>query len=876
MPLHRQGGAVQAEPAEVGLPMVYWCTPNPQTTILVRLDSGRRTHYHKTLMLLSPAANERLSLHARHALREARDIARYTKSPAIEPRHLLLALALEDGSLGSLLLENLGFQKDKLGKLCLKKTPKSASSAKPGKNVSPALSAKTQEAIKRAFFIASEKSYPYVGTEHLMSALLESDDAAIRELSELFEVSRDKVASTVESHLHFEQFPQMARLFDTPDWNAPETKSGSATPLLDQYTVDLAQAAETHPVTVVGRDHELERLMQILCRREKRNALLIGDPGVGKTALVTALATEIARGAGGPLLRGKRIRTLDLALLVAGTSFRGEFEQRLKELLKEVKHNRETILFIDEIHALVGTGNTQGGLDAANILKPALARGDIHVIGATTFSEYKRYFEKDNALDRRFQQIELSEPSPDQALAILRAAAPHYERFHKVVFPEATLRSAVNLAVRFIHDRHLPDKALDILDEAGALVRRRGEQTKSSPTTPDLHSTRQSMTLERAKLIESGAYDAALALQKRLETIDTLLVEERANESRAADQQPGRVVTEADLLAVLSHMTRIPEERLAQSDPAAELKRLKQKLAKRFVGQSHVTRSVLRLLTRAFSPTHDPRRPLGSLLLLGPTGVGKTYLAELLAEELFGDREALIRLDMSEFMERHSVAQILGAPAGYVGYGEGGKLTEAVRRRPYSIVLFDEIEKAHPDVANLLLQILDQGHLTDAEGSRVSFKNTLIVLTSNIGTASFTHAGKIGFSESLTRAKHRFETVKSEVLTELKETLRPELLSRFDETIVFEPLDSASLERIAALELEALRARLLARGIKLVSRPTVARQIAREAERRGDGARALKRYINDEVGYLVSAALLDNPQRKQLTLARVHDQFTLR
>lgn len=824
--------------------------------------------------------SERLTLHARHALKEARDIAQYTKSEYIETRHLLLALSLEEGSLGSILLENMGFKKEAIGKLCLKKSsaPKNASTSRKKPDLS--LAPNVQKVVKRAFYLASEHSYPYVGTEHLIGALLESQDPFLESLIESLEIDPEKIENVLQSHLHFEQFPQMARLFDLSLLPTGETKSDSLTPFLDQYTVDLAAGVNAEPLPVVGKAIELERLMQILGRKEKRNAILLGDPGVGKTALVTALAQRIALGLAGPLLRGKRIYSLDLALLVAGTSFRGEFETRVKELLKEIKGNPDIILFIDEIHALVGTGNTQGGLDAANILKPALARGDIQCIGATTPTEYKRHLEKDAALERRFQTIHLREPSENESIALLNQTKTAYETHHQVVLPEATIASAVHLSIRYMPERFLPDKAFDLIDEASALVRRRSDRGQSSllPTLQALETKLQSLKREKAELIQKEAYDDATLLQKELRSLEQDL-ETKTAKSLDVDATPlgKQTVTEHDILTVLSQITHIPYDRLTGETPQVRLKRIKAALKAKVIGQPNVTTAILKLLTRSLSPVSDPKRPIGSLLLLGPTGVGKTHLAKVLAEDFFGDERSLIRLDMSEFMERHSVAQILGAPAGYVGYGDGGKLTEAVRKRPYSVVLFDEIEKAHPDVANILLQILDEGHLTDAEGRQVSFRHCLIILTSNIGTASFTANAKIGFDETPGQPSlSHFETTKQAVLQELKEALRPELLARLDQVLVFNPLKREDLEAIARLELKKLGARLKASGVQLTLSETVPKTIARSCLETGEGARFIRKYVSEHIESLLADKMITMPQMKHLALTTHHGAITVR
>lgn len=821
-------------------------------------------------MIFSSPISRHLSLHARHTLKEARDIALYTKSSSIESRHLLLAIALENGSLGSILLENIGLKKDTLGKSCLKKNARSLQKKKSG--LSLPLSPEIQEIIKRAFFIASENGYPYVGTEHLMGALLLSEDTFIQSLLKEFEIDQEKIHTLIESHLHFEQFPQMARMFEMPDTLTTENQDGSTTPLLDQYTVDLKKEAEKNPTPVIGRERELERLMQILGRKEKRNALLIGEPGVGKTALVTALATRIQSGKVGSLLHGKSIRSLDLALLVAGTSFRGEFESRLKELLKEVKNHGKIILFIDEIHTLVGTGNTQGGLDAANILKPALARGEFQCIGATTLSEYKRHLEKDAALDRRFQTIVVKEPTISEAQTIISAAAPYYTTYHRVIFPQPILEEAITLSERFIPERFLPDKALDLIDEAGALVRSRNEYRKTPSLLHSLEQKVSSLERQKTELIEAGSYDQALALEKKLQILQrtTIKTLEKTLGNNASDSNLPKV-THDDLITVLANITRIPKEQLGHEAPAAKVKRLQKSLQQLFIGQSEAQTAVLRVITRSLSSIRDPRKPLGSFFLMGPTGVGKTYLAQVLAREFFGDEQSLIRLDMSEFMERHSTAQLLGAPAGYIGYGDGGKLTEAVRRRPYSIILFDEIEKAHPDVANLLLQILDEGVLTDAEGRQVSFRNTLIFITSNIGTESFNQAAKIGFASTSHQARDlAFETIRNNVLQELKEVMRPELIARLDEILVFEPLSEVSLKKIARQELSLLQKRLLIQGIHLTVKPTVLDHLVQIALERKQGARSIKKTIRSTIEFLIAQMLMESPVPKKITLTLRH------
>ncbi|MGB4943175.1 MAG: ATP-dependent Clp protease ATP-binding subunit [Candidatus Moraniibacteriota bacterium] len=832
--------------------------------------------------MLTPAFGEKLSFHARHALKEARDIARYAKTVEIEPRHLLLALSLETGSLGSILLENIGFKKDAVEKLCLKKSPPKKPPV--GPEYSPVLSAVAQSIVKRAYVLAKEHGYPYVGTEHLVAALLESDDASLLAIIETLEVSEEKIHTALDTHLRFEHFPELARMFDFPDLplfrgELRERESTNGASFLEQYAVELTETAGNE-TRFVGRERELDRLTHILGRKEKNNAILVGDPGVGKTALVTALALRMKAGQAGPVLSGKRIYSLDLASLVAGTSFRGEFENRVKELIHEVRQRPDVILFIDEIHTLIGTGNTQGGLDAANILKPALARGEIQVIGATTFSEFKRHFEKDAALERRFQPLQLPEPTPEETLQILERSRSAYEAFHSLVIDPEALHSAVDLSVRYIPDRFLPDKALDLIDEAASLVRHRkaGPGQSNFSTLLSLERELEEAEHQKEHLIADGAYDEAESVKHSIGLIQGRLQEVAEHASATEPKSKRAIVKHADILEIVSRATGIPFARLSEDTPAARLARVRTALETNVIGQDIARDAVLTTLARSISGVNDPNRPLGSFLFLGPTGVGKTHLAKVLAEEFFGDAKALIRLDMSEFMERHSVAQIIGAPAGYVGYGDGGKLTEAIRRRPYAVVLFDEIEKAHPDVFNILLQILDEGTLTDAEGRRVSFKNTLIILTSNIGTASFTQSAKVGFAEAIPGRVLRaeFEAIQREVLEELKKEMRPELLGRLDQVIVFNALDQSAIERIALLELNRLKARLAAQGITLTIPATITHWIAEKSFAPEQGARLVRKNVQAYVESVLADRMLGKHLPKHLTLSIKRDTVLAR
>lgn len=776
--------------------------------------------------MLETTFSQKLTLHARHSLKEAREIAHYTRHTTIEPEHLLLSIFLENGSLGSILLENIGFEKESLAKLCLKK--KTGSKALPKTHPLP-LSAILKHSLRRAYALASEFHYPYVGTEHLVYALLEERSSTIDSILATLKIKEKKIQSTIEAHLNFDHFPQLSKMFDLPEAANTETskKSSKATPSLDQFTLDMGKDAGSSQHLLVGRKKELDRLVQILSRKNKNNPLLIGEPGVGKTALVAALAKKITRGDVPHSLFSKRVLMLDLTLVVAGTNFRGEFESRLKDIIKEASQNKDVILFIDEIHTIVGAGNTSGGLDAANILKPALSRGDIQCIGATTLSEYKRHIEKDPALDRRFQSLVITEPTAEETKHILSQTKTSYETFHHVALSQPIIDLAVDLAIRHIPDRFLPDKAFDIIDEASALAKHGKNKSPFATALFQLEEELRATVGLKESLIKHENYDDAAKWHAREQEITKKIaaLKKKHHEEASLDI---KVVTEEHILRTLAHMTNIPFEKLSEENPGSKITRLEQVFAERLIGQNEAANALTETLVRSVSNISDPDRPLGSFLFLGPTGVGKTYIAKLLAEEFFGSKQALVRLDMSEFMERHSVAQILGAPAGYVGHGEGGKLTETIRRKPYSVVLFDEIEKAHPDVFNILLQILDEGTLTDAEGRSVSFRNTLIILTSNIGTAAFTQGARIGFEKQLDN-KNRlsaFEQTKQSVLGELKKELRPELLARLDQTIVFEPLSESAIEHIVALELSTLTKRLKAKDVTLSVPNKVLLQIA--------------------------------------------------
>ena len=612
----------------------------------------------------------------------------------------------------------------------------------------------------------------------------------------------------------------------------------------------MARMGQLDPV--IGRDTEITRAVQILSRRTKNNPVLIGEPGVGKTAVAEGLAQKIAAAEVPDELMDKRLLSLDLSAMVAGTKYRGEFEERVKALLDEVRREGNVILFLDELHTIVGAGSAEGAVDAANILKPALGRGELRVVGATTLAEYRRYIEKDAALERRFQPITVGEPTEEQALAILRALRPRYESHHRLKISDEALAAAVTLSRRYITGRFLPDKAVDLMDEAASRVR-----MGTRPDSPELRAMEAKAAeaeRDRAAAVAEQNYERA-AMLRDVEHSCREQAEQEREALRRAQREKQRTVGEEDVAAVVSAWTGVPVTRLTE-DEGERLLRLEDTLHARVVGQDEAVREVARALRRARAGLRDPKRPVGSFLFLGPTGVGKTELCRALADAVFGDEEALVRMDMSEYMERHTVSRLVGAPPGYVGYDEGGQLTEKVRRRPWSVVLFDEIEKAHEDVWNLLLQILEDGVLTDAQGRRVDFRNTVLVMTSNVGAKAITSsAAKLGFAQA-EDGDGGFARVKETVMAELRATFKPEFLNRIDSTVVFRRLSRADVSAIARRMLEATVQRAAALGVTLTVEDAAVERIADEGFDPLYGARPLRRVIRAEVEDAVAELLL--------------------
>ena len=633
-----------------------------------------------------------------------------------------------------------------------------------------------------------------------------------------------------------------------------KNRGGSGTPVLDQYSRDLtAMAAEGKLDPVVGRDKEIARLIQILSRRTKNNPCLVGEPGVGKTAIAEGLAQKIVSGMVPDTVKNKRVVVLDLSGMVAGSKYRGEFEERIRNVVNEVRENKGVLLFIDELHTIIGAGGAEGALDASNILKPSLSRGEIQLIGATTLEEYRKYIEKDAALERRFQPVTVEEPTEEEALEILKGLRPYYEKHHGVVIEDSALEAAVKMSVRYITDRFLPDKAIDIIDEAASKVQLGGY--RASTGTEPLEQEIRNAVADKEEAIKHADLEAAREAQRRQDEAKEKLEKFRIREERRNKKKP-LTVTETSVADIVSDWTKIPVQRLTEGE-TKRLAHLEKELHKRVIGQDEAVKAVAQAVKRGRVGLKDPSRPIGSFLFLGPTGVGKTELSKALAEAVFGSEQAMIRVDMSEYMEKHSVSKLIGSPPGYVGYDEGGQLSEKVRRNPYSVLLFDEIEKAHPDVFNILLQVLDDGHITDAHGRKVDFKQTIIIMTSNAGAQAIIEPKKLGFLSGEDE-KQDYERMKSNVMEEVRRLFKPEFLNRIDEIMVFHTLNRQHIRKIVSLLLKNLENRCLEQmDIRLKVTDSVKDYLAEAGFDSKYGARPLRRAIQTKLEDVLANEILE-------------------
>ncbi len=711
---------------------------------------------------------------------------------------------------------------------------------------------RTKRVLRAAVIISSKTGYTYVGTEHLLLAILsESDSYAVAFLEELG-VSVERLAQAVSKGMQGGAEEGFGGFENESAPNGSQ-KGGSA---LDKFGRDLTQAAKNGEIDpVIGREKEIQRVIQILSRRTKNNPVLIGEPGVGKTAVAEGLALEIAKGNVPEILKDKRVVSLDLTGMVAGAKYRGDFEERIKAAIDEVKKSKNTILFIDELHTIVGAGAAEGSADAANILKPSLARGDFQVIGATTLNEYRKYIEKDAALERRFQPVKVGEPTPEQAVQILKGLRDSYEAHHKVKITDEAINAAVTLSSRYIADRYLPDKAIDLIDEGASKVR------LASLTSPDnvkeLEDEIADYEKEKASAINEQDFERAARLRDEQKELQTKLDDAK---KKWQEQQKGNSgeVTAEDIAKIVSEWTGIPVVQLTKEE-SERLLNMENVLHERVIGQSEAVTAIAKAIRRGRVGLKDPKRPVGSFIFLGPTGVGKTELCKALAEAMFGDENAMLRLDMSEYMEKHTVSKLIGSPPGYVGFEEGGQLTEKVRRKPYSVVLFDEIEKAHPDVFNMFLQILEDGRLTDSQGRTVDFKNTIIIMTSNVGARLITEKqSSLGFnSENENAEESEKKDIKELVTGELRKVFRPEFLNRVDDIIVFNKLNKDEIKQIAVKMLKTLENRLDKMNIKISFTDNAVSEIADKGFDENYGARPLRRAIQNEIEDPLSEQMLE-------------------
>lgn len=711
---------------------------------------------------------------------------------------------------------------------------------------------RTKRVLRAAVIISSKTGYTYVGTEHLLLAILsESDSYAVAFLEELG-VSVERLAQAVSKGMQGGADEGFGGFENESAPNGSQ-KGGSA---LDKFGRDLTQAAKNGEIDpVIGREKEIQRVIQILSRRTKNNPVLIGEPGVGKTAVAEGLALEIAKGNVPEILKDKRVVSLDLTGMVAGAKYRGDFEERIKAAIDEVKKSKNTILFIDELHTIVGAGAAEGSADAANILKPSLARGDFQVIGATTLNEYRKYIEKDAALERRFQPVKVGEPTPEQAVQILKGLRDSYEAHHKVKITDEAINAAVTLSSRYIADRYLPDKAIDLIDEGASKVR------LASLTSPDnvkeLEDEIADYEKEKASAINEQDFERAARLRDEQKELQTKLDDAK---KKWQEQQKGNSgeVTAEDIAKIVSEWTGIPVVQLTKEE-SERLLNMENVLHERVIGQSEAVTAIAKAIRRGRVGLKDPKRPVGSFIFLGPTGVGKTELCKALAEAMFGDENAMLRLDMSEYMEKHTVSKLIGSPPGYVGFEEGGQLTEKVRRKPYSVVLFDEIEKAHPDVFNMLLQILEDGRLTDSQGRTVDFKNTIIIMTSNVGARLITEKqSSLGFnSENENVEESEKKDIKELVTGELRKVFRPEFLNRVDDIIVFNKLNKDEIKQIAVKMLKTLENRLDKMNIKISFTDNAISEIADKGFDENYGARPLRRAIQNDIEDPLSEQMLE-------------------
>lgn len=777
---------------------------------------------------------------AQEVLKLAAESAKLMQHPYVGTEHLLIGLSKIYSGVAGQVLDMNGVKEEDMLKIMNELVTPPEDMEISGKPMeSPRLQFILEEAAGEAQHLKAKE----VGTEHLLLAVLNDADCVASRILQTLNVNMQKLYQDI----------MLAVGADINEYMSDLQGEGRKKGVLEQFGTDLTeQAAEGKLDPVIGREQEIGRLMQILSRRTKNNPCLVGEPGVGKTAVIEGLAQRISGGLVPEGMKEKKIFTMDLASMIAGSKYRGEFEERMKKLIQEVKAAGNVILFLDEVHTIIGAGGAEGAMDASNILKPSLARSEIQLIGATTIGEYRKYIEKDAALERRFQPVTVEEPTKEQCLEILEGLKSRYENHHHVTVEQEALESAVALSVRYVNDRFLPDKAIDVLDEACSKVSLRGFKVPDS--IEELEQVIDNLKVQKEEAIREGNMTEASTLHK-----EQIAVEKKLDQARNRFQKKNKdrqvTVTEEDIAAVVSEWTKIPVQKLAESE-SERLRKLEKTLHKRVIGQDEAVTAVAKAVRRGRVGLKDPNRPIGSFLFLGPTGVGKTELSKALAEALFGDENAMIRVDMSEYMEKHSVSKMIGSPPGYVGHDDGGQLSEQVRRHPYSVVLFDEIEKAHPDVFNILLQVLDDGHITDSQGRKVDFRNTVIIMTSNAGAQAIIDPKRLGFVTKEDKGAD-YKRMKSNVMNEIKLVFRPEFLNRIDEIIVFHSLGSDEMKKITGLMCKEITKRAKEQlNITLTIRDSVKKHIVETGTNQKYGARPLRRAIQNQLEDALADAIL--------------------
>ena len=810
-------------------------------------------------------AEKQYTRQAQEALNMARKIAAELKHPYVGTEHLLFGLKRVFTGVAGQVLDKNKVDEEQMEKAMdiLVSAPEAAKKERKHLEYSPRLRYILEESQNEAVQLASEK----VGTEHLLLTMLKDGDCVATRMLMTLNVNIQKLFQDL----------LLAAGIDPKEYMENQKDGETVGGIIDQYSTDLTQEAREGKLDpVIGREKEIARIMEILSRRTKNNPCLVGEPGVGKTAIVEGLARQIAEGIVPESMKDKRIMVLDLPGMIAGSKYRGEFEERMKKLIREVKTAGNIILFLDELHTIIGAGGAEGAIDASNILKPSLARGEMQLIGATTLTEYRKYIEKDAALERRFQPVTVEEPTEDECIRILEGLKEKYEAHHDVEIEEDALKAAVHMSCRYINDRFLPDKAIDVLDESCSKVKLRGFKVPENIVGTEIRCGK--LEQEKEAALKAGDIEKASELHREQKEAEKKLeqAKKRFNKKNEKKKVP---VTEEDVADVISMWTRIPVTRLNESE-SERLKKLDKTLEKRVIGQEEAIQALSKAVKRGRVGLKDPARPIGSFLFLGPTGVGKTELSKALAEALFGNEEDMIRVDMSEYMEKHSVSKMIGSPPGYVGHEDGGQLSEKVRRNPYSVILFDEIEKAHPDVFNILLQVLDDGHITDSQGRKVDFRNTVIIMTSNAGAKAIIEPKKLGFTQQEDQ-KADYKRMKANVMNEVKQLFRPEFLNRIDEIIVFHPLNEDNMKKIVGLMCKEVVQRAKEQlEIILVVRDSVKKHIVETGSDKKYGARPLRRAVQSQLEDKLAEALLNGEIKRgdhvEAGISKKEIKFTVR